>query len=59
MKVTVLNKSDKQVFLELDKTHDKIFPIGGKDKIQIDVENDTELIELQKKFRKILVFRKN
>ena len=56
MKVSVLNKSDKPLFIEVNK--DKVIPIGGKQKMQIDVENDLEMIELQKKYRKKLVFRK-
>ena len=58
MKVNVINKSDKQVFLELGKEHHQIIPIGSKAKVTIDIESDTELIELQKKYRKKLIFRK-
>ena len=56
MKISVLNKSDKPLFIEVNK--DKVIPIGGKQKMLIDVENDLEMIELQKKYRKKLVLRK-
>ena len=55
MKVSVLNKSDKQMFIE---TNENVFPIGGKSKIVITLENEQEFIDLQKKYRPKLVFRK-